>query len=108
VSDLNAAAYAVGEVVTIAGVTVAGVTDPGYNGTFTVTSVTTDPTTGNVVITYRPTTTPGAATADAGTGTVTPNTYLWYLDYNEDGNMDVGNTLDSAAFGSRLGHRLLP
>ena len=28
--------------------------------------------------------------------------YKWYFDYNEDGNVDVGNTIDQAAFLARL------
>jgi hypothetical protein len=101
-------AFLVGEEVTIAGVTVGGNVDPGYNGSFMVSSVSSDPSTGNTIITYQAVNTPGAATADAGTGTATPNTYLWYLDYNMDGNMDVGNSIDSAAFHAELGHRLAP
>jgi hypothetical protein len=98
--------FAAGELVTISGVTIGGNASNPYNGTFTILSVVFDginPT----QITYQAASTP-TASADPSTGSAAVPTYLWYLDFNEDGLMDTNSTLDHTAFSARLGHRLLP
>jgi hypothetical protein len=97
--------FAAGELVTISGVTIGGNATNPYNGTFTILSVVFDgvnPT----QITFQAASTPSAS-ADANTGSAAVPTYLWYLDFNEDGLMDTNSMTDHTAFSSRLGHRLL-
>jgi hypothetical protein len=95
----NPVVFVVGETVTISGVAIGGNTNNPYNGTFTVLSVS-----GNS-FTYQANSTP-SATADANTGGASAPTYQWFMDFNMDGNLDVGNTTDHAAFRQRFGHRL--
>jgi hypothetical protein len=100
----GATLFAVGETITVTGVAIGGNATNAYNGTFTVLSVTTDGS-GNTVITYQAASVPSAP-ADVNTGGVSTPTYLWYLDSNMDGNIDVGNTTDRDAFRANLGKRL--
>jgi hypothetical protein len=101
-----------GEQVAISGVMISGNANNPYNGNFFIQSVTLN-TNGTTTITYQALSVPSAA-ADANTGALSTVPYLWYLDFNQDGNIDVGNTLDSAPFfNDRFGinggiHHLLP
>src|SRR5262249_3821277 len=65
----------------------------GANGTVVITSVN---TTHNPVTYTAPTS--GLAPFSGSGATATLNTYQWYLDFDEDGNIDVGNTIDQAQF----------
>jgi hypothetical protein len=78
--------FVVGQRVVIAGV------GTGYNGTWVITSVN-----GNS-FTYTALTTGLATVNNAGTAATDTADYLWYLDENEDGNIDVSSTLDSTVF----------
>jgi hypothetical protein len=81
--------FVVGQRVVIAGIT--GAT--GFNGTFIITSVTA--TSFTYALATQPSGTPGFSGATASNDVAD---YVWYLDANEDGNIDVGNTADSTLF----------
>jgi hypothetical protein len=78
--------FSVGEQITISGVSIAG-----YNGNFIVTSVSGNTFTYTVAAT-------GLTNGTGGSASANTTNYFWYMDNNEDGNIDVGNTLDSTPF----------
>jgi hypothetical protein len=97
--------FVVGQRVIISGIS--GAT--GYNGTYIITSA--SATQFTYALATQPTGTPGFSGATAANDTAD---YVWYLDANEDGNIDLGNSLDSTPFfNNRYGtnggiHHLLP
>jgi hypothetical protein len=86
ITTTGANTFVVGQRVTIAGV------GTGYNGTFIITSVN-----GNS-FTYTSASSGLATVNNQGTAANDTADYVWYLDNNEDGNVDVGNNVDSTAF----------
>jgi hypothetical protein len=94
VTTTAASGFQIGEVVNITGL------PAGYNGLFVITGVS-----GNT-FTYNASST-GLAPF-SGSGAATLNTYQWYLDFNEDGNIDVGNTLEQTQLTNRLFTKLTP
>jgi hypothetical protein len=90
--------FLVGEVVNI-------LLPNGFKGSFVIQTVNTSnntftfTTSINSLANYSSTTSPGTATL---------NPYLWYFDSNEDGNIDVGNSLDQTQLVNRLFTRLAP
>ncbi len=82
--------FLMGEIVNIVGL------PAGYNGSFVILSVN-----GNTFTYMAPTSGLTAVTNPTGAA-ATLNSYQWYLDYNEDGNIDVGNTLDQTQLINRL------
>ncbi len=82
--------FLMGEIVNIVGL------PAGYNGSFVILSVN-----GNTFTYMAPTSGLTAVTNPTGAA-ATLNSYQWYLDYNEDGVIDVGNTLDQTQLINRL------
>ncbi len=82
--------FLMGEIVNIVGL------PAGYNGSFVILSVN-----GNTFTYMAPTSGLTAVTNPTGAA-ATLNSYQWYLDYNEDGNIDVGNTLEQTQLINRL------
>ncbi len=91
ITTANASPFVVGQRVLISGVTISGSANNAYNGSFTITSVSGD------TFTYTAASVPSGP-ADANTGSIATPTYQWYLDYNQAGSIDVGNTTDSTKF----------
>ena len=93
----NGTVFAVGQRVAIGGVTISGNATNGYNGTFIVTGVGTDPTTGLPTFTYTASVS-GLAPSDANTGNIGTPTYEWYFDYDQAGDIDVSSMDSSTHF----------
>src|SRR6202008_2202605 len=88
-----ASGFVVGEKVGVSGGPITG-----YNGAFVITSVNGNSFTYNASVT-------GLTSGSGGTAATDTGDYLWYLDYNQDGNIDVGNSLDSTPFFNNLFNR---
>lgn len=74
-------------------VVITGMSVSGYDGTWTITSVS-----GNSFTFVTSPTLTGLGNATGGTVSTDTTGYVWYLDANELGNIDFNNSTDSVAF----------
>ena len=106
--------FVVNQSISVNGVMVGGSIDNPYNGTFLITSVSTNDS-GQTVITYTALSAPSAPADIEGDGTTdgtasAATAYVWYLDFDMDGNIDAGggssDSADLAAFAKNYGKTL--